>query len=542
MESAAQAEEFEQTLQQANDLSTKVDAYLAAVKDLEEKKQQYEDALAKLKAKLEGMPKTDYPKLATMKQDIDTVKGQMESAAQSGDYEQALAKTNDLTTKVDAYATAVKELEEKKKAYEGGFEAIKPKLAEALQSKNPDVAPVQKELLISKQQMEEAAKNGDYAQANTSLADVTAKVATIQAAKPEAGGGGLIPGITLEGEFPVGEFEQDAWGGKIKVTYKLKAIISAKLGSASSLKVVIDKDGLTGKVAVTVWESHGKLSLGGVDVFKDPKFEVKGKINKGGAEVKAEYSTDTPIGKASVAASLAEIKVGEKIKIGKLGGKLEGRPIQCGDVSIDGFEIKDIKATFTGEIEIGPDWINIVARKLAEEVIERGAADVGMELAIEGGLLVVVVGTILGSINELSKASDERELVAFVFRACNEYKQGMTNALAGKPKSGSGWLLLGWTYGSKKFVDLCADMKIDHPDQNEIEIHDAVANRSQQNASKYEGPANYDVGIQFWRTWVRDHHGPTTFPQHAKTAYLACFGRQATGSEPDFQLWVKAAK
>ncbi len=52
MESAAQAEEFEQALQSANDLATKVDAYTSAIQQLEQHKQAYEAALASLKPKL----------------------------------------------------------------------------------------------------------------------------------------------------------------------------------------------------------------------------------------------------------------------------------------------------------------------------------------------------------------------------------------------------------------------------------------------------------------------------------------------------------
>ena len=142
--------------------------------------------------------------------------------------------------------------------------------------------------------------------------------------------------------------------------------------------------------------------------------------------------------------------------------------------------------------------------------------------------------------NELSKASDERDLIAKVTGAFNLYQSGMTKALANEQKSGSGWFAFGWEFGNRKFLNLCADMRLDYPERSDSEIHERIQNRAQQNAAQYEGPARYDVGIQFWRTWVENNHGSTTLPQHAKIAYLACFGKIASGSEPDYKLWLDA--
>ena len=437
-------EKFDEALQKANKLGADADAITTGAAELQQKKAEYEQAWVAIQVKLNAVPRpSPFLKLAPQREALVEGQGQVGFAVEDEKFEQALQIANDLATKADAYSERLVQIQRAKDEYEQLLTPLQVKLNAALQLSPPsatakepgeksllhrdddktdfgeDLAKRQKDLASFRTQMETVAQAEDFEGALQQAQALDAKTDAYNAAvesqskatKPEGGAGdrkldtldrnggsqpaspgpadaGLIgfPGAKLEGEIPQAEFEQEAWGGRIKVVYKLKAIVSAKVGSPSSVKLVLDEKGLTAKIAATVWESHGKVSLAGVDVFKEPKFEIKGKLNLGGAEVKASYSVETPIGKAAVTLSLAEIKVKEKIKIGKLGGTLEGKPIKCGELTIDGFEIKDIEVAFTGEIEIGPDWINIVAKKLAEEVIERGASEVGMQLAVEGRL------------------------------------------------------------------------------------------------------------------------------------------------------------
>src|SRR5260370_22788119 len=89
MESAAQAEEFEQALTAANDLGTKADAYTAEVAKLQQLKQQYEQALAQEQPKLQvNSTHTPFKKLDASLTEQSSGQQQMESAAQAEEFEQ----------------------------------------------------------------------------------------------------------------------------------------------------------------------------------------------------------------------------------------------------------------------------------------------------------------------------------------------------------------------------------------------------------------------------------------------------------------------
>src|SRR5260370_23915146 len=116
MESAAQAEEFEQALTAANDLGTKADAYTAEVAKLQQLKQQYEQALAQVQPKLPAAPSPSPLKnLEAMQSELTSGQQQMESAAQAEEFEQALTSANDLGTKADAYAAEATKLGQARK-------------------------------------------------------------------------------------------------------------------------------------------------------------------------------------------------------------------------------------------------------------------------------------------------------------------------------------------------------------------------------------------------------------------------------------------
>ncbi len=177
MESAAQAEEFEQALQQVNDLGTKVDAYVTAVEELERNKQAYEQALAQVQPKLQAAPQpSPFAKLAPMQSELQSGQQWMESAAQAEEFEQALQSANDLATKVDAYTSAIQQLEQHKQAYEAALASLKPKLADASREQGGQPAKLPDEVSALQAQMETAAESGDYEQALKLAHELDAKL------------------------------------------------------------------------------------------------------------------------------------------------------------------------------------------------------------------------------------------------------------------------------------------------------------------------------------------------------------------------------
>ena len=188
MESAATAEDFGQALTQAQDLTAKVGAIEQAKAEIDQKKQAYETALAALQPRLQAASVSDaqYVKLEPMQQEITTAQGEMESAAQAGDYDKANQCVQDLSTKLDTFEKAKAEIDQKKQAYETALAALQPKL--------PTSCPVEAklsaldgEITTLKGQMEAAATSKDYASALELAKQVGAKADEFQKAFAEFG-------------------------------------------------------------------------------------------------------------------------------------------------------------------------------------------------------------------------------------------------------------------------------------------------------------------------------------------------------------------
>lgn len=106
MEKAAQDENFELADQQAKDLLTKVDEFANAVKELEEQKKAYDDALAPLLPRLDAINQSETGDLGQLQQELLTVKGQMEEAAQKEEYVEAVNLAKNLSLILDAFESA----------------------------------------------------------------------------------------------------------------------------------------------------------------------------------------------------------------------------------------------------------------------------------------------------------------------------------------------------------------------------------------------------------------------------------------------------
>ncbi len=179
METAAKGDDYEQALKLVADLGTKVDAYTKAAEELEKKKKEYEDALAKVQSKLtEASQCSSYKndKLAELDASIVDLSTRMEAAAKASDYDQALQILNELAPKVDEKLAKVAELDAKKAEYDKGRAALQPRLTEASTCKHEELADLDKQIADMTGQLDAAATAQDYDQAQKLLADLTKKV------------------------------------------------------------------------------------------------------------------------------------------------------------------------------------------------------------------------------------------------------------------------------------------------------------------------------------------------------------------------------
>src|SRR5262249_40443105 len=81
-------------------LKVKLTAYDKNPEELKKQNHAYDDGLAPLQPRLTAAAQSKYAKLALMQQDIATVQGQMEAAAQTEDYVQSLKLAKDLAPKL----------------------------------------------------------------------------------------------------------------------------------------------------------------------------------------------------------------------------------------------------------------------------------------------------------------------------------------------------------------------------------------------------------------------------------------------------------
>ncbi|MBL0147853.1 MAG: hypothetical protein IPP87_03620 [Ideonella sp.] len=189
MQASAQAGDYDQANTQLQDLTAKVDAYEQAKTEIDQKKQEYETALAALQPRLDAVSVSDpaYGKIEPQLQEITQARTTMEASAQAGDYDQANAQLQDLTTKVDAYEKAKAEIDQKKQEYETALAALQPRL-DAVSVSDPAYAKIEpqlQEITQARTTMEASAQTGDYDQANTQLQDLTTKVDAYEKAKTE---------------------------------------------------------------------------------------------------------------------------------------------------------------------------------------------------------------------------------------------------------------------------------------------------------------------------------------------------------------------
>ena len=183
MEAAATTEEFEQALQKANDLGGKADTYSEQVKQIQQAKDQYEQVLGGLQGKLESAcAPAPFKKVEAMQVDLSNGRKDMESSATAEEFEQALQKANDLSTRADACSSAVADLNRQKQDYDAALGQLEPKLeAAASPSPYPELEAMQQGLASGRQQMQAAATAEDFAQALEGSRDLGAKADTYAA-------------------------------------------------------------------------------------------------------------------------------------------------------------------------------------------------------------------------------------------------------------------------------------------------------------------------------------------------------------------------
>ena len=155
---------------QAQDVAGKVDAVEQAKAEIDQKRQEFESGWAALQPRVQAISKSDpkYAEIEPQLQEIAQIQSAMETAAQGHDYVQAAQQLQDLSGKVEAYEQAMKEVDDKpRRDYEEAAAAVKDKVEDCLVMARsyPPLNADKQAVTTAQQQMEAAAKAGDYEKA-----------------------------------------------------------------------------------------------------------------------------------------------------------------------------------------------------------------------------------------------------------------------------------------------------------------------------------------------------------------------------------------
>jgi chromosome segregation ATPase len=175
IESAAQAEDFDQAMSLLKDLEAKVDAFLAARAKLDEEKKAYDAAWAEVQPRLDQMAKSEFKKVEPLREGINQKKGEIDTAVQNEDYAGALPLVQGLSTQIDEYQKAVEQAEQEKKAYEEAWGTLQPKLTQTEQSTYQKLAGQKQGLTDGRAAIDAAVQEEDFVKAKMAVDDLSMK-------------------------------------------------------------------------------------------------------------------------------------------------------------------------------------------------------------------------------------------------------------------------------------------------------------------------------------------------------------------------------
>jgi len=124
MESMAAEEDYVGALDQANQLSAKLDVYDQALAELKAHKQAYEEARNALQPDLDRIKALPRPKLSPQAQQVTDALAAVDAAVTDENYESAEKLVGDLKGKIDAYNVAAADLDAKRQANANAFSKV----------------------------------------------------------------------------------------------------------------------------------------------------------------------------------------------------------------------------------------------------------------------------------------------------------------------------------------------------------------------------------------------------------------------------------
>ena len=168
---------WEEALQALDQLAPKLDPVYEDYLQQKAAKEQYDPALAALQPRLDSVAAPDsYESLAPQQSEINAATCEMESAAETKDYVQALQDLEGLTPRVDEYERAVEELDRQREEYEQARAEVDPRLTEVATCEYQSLADMDQQIADMTTQIDESVAAEQFEQATQFVGDLSAKV------------------------------------------------------------------------------------------------------------------------------------------------------------------------------------------------------------------------------------------------------------------------------------------------------------------------------------------------------------------------------
>jgi hypothetical protein len=406
----------------------------------------------------------------------------------------------------------------------------------------------------------------------------------------DSGAGGTSPADKigaadpLAGIFEIGplEAEYGKWGKASYLTgsFKLKAkgkgeIVGKGSGQKTSLGVNTDL-GVKAEQELGVQKAKELGSEGWKELFKSLKIKETKEIFKDQIDhKKIEIAVEFKVIFESSVPWLSPVASGKLVIAGFEWKKIKEDPnsFTVGGIEIAGgaeakgkipLKTESFDANLSFELSIGGsiklNWPVIMQKmleKYGEQALQKVAEEVGKKVAvitfdaiIGSGLILLAVGTIAASVNEVSKAIDLKNLINSVAFCRNSFLTGYAMALRFEGQPSNAWGAAGWRRGDKLIKQAVSEYWEKNKDAGDVLPPDEIENEATRVALRKAGPdhpqivaaVNRMVGEAFWPRWVVENHGLGTSLGDARTACGVCYGKQGKvgDSDPDLKRWKDA--
>ena len=164
MDASASGKDFVHAVQLEKALEAKLADFEARLKQLQEDKKTYEDALAAIADKVNDQSERPPPfhQMEALHDDLEAARKQMQDAVEAEDFKAALQHCQELGGKANLVKQLHDEMEAKKAAFEKGDAEVETRVAETSKTSYATLAGAQKEIANQKTQVDQAVEAQDY--------------------------------------------------------------------------------------------------------------------------------------------------------------------------------------------------------------------------------------------------------------------------------------------------------------------------------------------------------------------------------------------